>query len=224
MRLIQIGLTSAVFSFPSASLIVTLPAGSLTNSVSAMQSGTFTLVDSTPAGSAASLVSSPEALRHKQQCQSQNHRTHRPLNRHPSHHSITPETSQDQRTAARGLAIIVAKNPRKIAPLCYRAAATALDAPNVMPLTVKVRQSDVASTSSPDCRKSNTATGINFKHDGSEAAYASRMWRWKASISRRVSGPDVPDPMTRPSIRVTGITSAAVPVRKHSSAMYTSCR
>ena len=44
----------------------------------------------------------------------------------------------------------------------------------------------------------------------------------KASISCRVIGPGLPSPMTRRSMLVTGTTSAADPVRKHSSATYKS--
>jgi len=39
-----------------------------------------------------------------------------------------------------------------------------------------------------------------------------------------VIGPGLPSPMARPSRLVTAMTSAAVPVRKHSSATYRSCR
>ena len=37
-------------------------------------------------------------------------------------------------------------------------------------------------------------------------------------------GPGLPSPIMRLSTLTTGITSAALPVRKHSSAMKTSCR
>jgi len=40
---------------------------------------------------------------------------------------------------------------------------------------------------------------------------------WKSAVSRAVTGPGVPAATLRPSISTTGITSAAVPVRKHSS-------
>ena len=42
---------------------------------------------------------------------------------------------------------------------------------------------------------------------------------WNASVSRLVIGPGTPDPTLRPSISTTGMISAAVPVRKHSSAV-----
>ena len=42
---------------------------------------------------------------------------------------------------------------------------------------------------------------------------------WKAVVRRFVIGPGVPGPIVRPSMSTTGITSAAVPVRKHSSAV-----
>ncbi len=45
---------------------------------------------------------------------------------------------------------------------------------------------------------------------------------WNASRSRFVSGPGVTLPMRRPSTSAIGMTSAPVPVRKHSSAVYTS--
>ena len=52
---------------------------------------------------------------------------------------------------------------------------------------------------------------------------ASRAYRrtsaWKSAVSRFVTGPGTPAPIFRPSISTTGITSAAVPVRKHSSAV-----
>ena len=54
------------------------------------------------------------------------------------------------------------------------------------------------------------------------ARYDSRMYPRKASISLFVSTPGWPVPISRPSIFVTGITSAPVPVRKHSSAVYRS--
>ena len=54
------------------------------------------------------------------------------------------------------------------------------------------------------------------------ALYDSRMYARNASISRFVSAPGWPAPTSRPSILVTGMTSAPVPVRKHSSAVYRS--
>ena len=42
---------------------------------------------------------------------------------------------------------------------------------------------------------------------------------WYFSTSPRVSFPGLPVPMTRPSIFTTGMISAPVPVRKHSSAL-----
>src|SRR6056297_1593494 len=45
-----------------------------------------------------------------------------------------------------------------------------------------------------------------------------------ASLSLRVIGPGLPSPMSRPSSRTAGITSAALPVKKHSSATNRSCR
>ena len=42
---------------------------------------------------------------------------------------------------------------------------------------------------------------------------------WKASRKRAVKGPGLPVPMMRRSSATTGMTSAAVPVRKHSSAV-----
>ncbi len=41
---------------------------------------------------------------------------------------------------------------------------------------------------------------------------------------RAVIGPGFPVPIVRPSALITGMSSAAVPVRKHSSAIKTSCR
>ncbi len=52
--------------------------------------------------------------------------------------------------------------------------------------------------------------------------HPSRTLRLNASVNFRVTGPTVPSPMLRLSILVTEITSAPVPVRKHSSAAYKS--
>ena len=42
---------------------------------------------------------------------------------------------------------------------------------------------------------------------------------WYFSTNMRVVGPGLPVPMTRPSSLTTGMSSAPVPVRKHSSAL-----
>lgn len=55
------------------------------------------------------------------------------------------------------------------------------------------------------------------------ASYRSQQWfrvkRWNRSIRSRVIGPGFPVPMGRLSTFTTGTISAAVPVRKHSSAI-----
>src|ERR1051325_4047859 len=55
-----------------------------------------------------------------------------------------------------------------------------------------------------------------YSYIGSPEALV-KEWYW--AISRAVTGPGLPLPITRPSIFTTGIISAPVPVRKHSSAL-----
>ncbi len=50
----------------------------------------------------------------------------------------------------------------------------------------------------------------------------SRTRAWNRVRSSRVTGPSLPEPTTRPSTSRIEITSAAVPVKKASSAVYTS--
>ena len=52
----------------------------------------------------------------------------------------------------------------------------------------------------------------------------SRVISRNRAMMRPVIGPDFPFPIGRPSTLTTGMISAAVPVRKHSSATKTSCR
>ena len=67
--------------------------------------------------------------------------------------------------------------------------------------------------------------GADLDHVASLSAQrSSRTRAWNRSRSSRVIGPGRPSPMTRPSHSTTGISSAAVPVRKHSSALKTSSR
>ena len=55
--------------------------------------------------------------------------------------------------------------------------------------------------------------------DGISARHHWHVSRRKRSIKSRVTGPGLPLPIVRLSTLTTGMTSAAVPVRKHSSAM-----
>lgn len=73
-----------------------------------------------------------------------------------------------------------------------------------------------------DCLYSCVPTGPTRSISAFHCTYSdtSRAIRARKSVtSLRVTSPTMPDPIVLSSIFVTGITSAALPVRKHSSAV-----
>ena len=67
--------------------------------------------------------------------------------------------------------------------------------------------------------RSSRLPSIGISSQPGNRCLYSRVSLWKRSLRSRVIGPGTPPPIARLSTFTTGITSAAVPVRKHSSAM-----